>query len=340
MVFRQPKVLPRFLEGVALIRGVEANILNLAGDIDIPPQVELRLDWMIGSLHEPVLVPSTKQEHTQMLINAIEQGRIDALGHLGNPRFDFDFEAVIESAAKHHVAIEINNSSLEGQSRVGSKERCYAIAEVAKQAGAYITTGSDAHFCTYIGGFESAIPLLESVGVDEDKVITRSARDFLNFLRLRGHEPIEEFELHFWGSVKEWLPSLAIERQDDNEYKEVLMIRAMTAFLIGMTMAASVWADDLEQTMKQMKSAFRDAAQAQSVDTMKAAVMDLSTLVAQAKHDEYDGKNLAAYHEGLQELSQALDTVKGDLDKGQLDQAKADLRKVDDLRKEYHKKTR
>ncbi|WPC75439.1 cytochrome b562 [Vibrio porteresiae] len=118
------------------------------------------------------------------------------------------------------------------------------------------------------------------------------------------------------------------------------MIRAMTAFLIGMTMAASVWADDLEQTMKQMKSAFRDAAQAQSVDTMKAAVMDLSTLVAQAKHDEYDGKNLAAYHEGLQELSQALDTVKGDLDKGQLDQAKADLRKVDDLRKEYHKKTR
>lgn len=119
------------------------------------------------------------------------------------------------------------------------------------------------------------------------------------------------------------------------------MIRAMTAFLIGMTMTASVWAhDDLEQTMKQMKSAFRDAAQAQSVDTMKAAVMDLSTLVAQAKNDEYDGKNLAAYHEGLQELSQALDTVKGDLDKGQLDQAKADLRKVDDLRKEYHKKTR
>ncbi|MCA2017374.1 phosphatase [Vibrio tritonius] len=195
--FGNQKILPRFLEGVALIRGVEANILNLAGDIDIPPQIELRLDWMIGSLHEPVLVPSTKQEHTQMLINAIEQGRIDALGHLGNPRFDFDFEAVIESAAKHHVAIEINNSSLEGQSRVGSKERCYAIAEVAKQAGAYITTGSDAHFCTYIGGFESALPLLESIGVDEDKVITRSARDFLNFLRLRGHEPIEEFELHF-----------------------------------------------------------------------------------------------------------------------------------------------
>lgn len=119
------------------------------------------------------------------------------------------------------------------------------------------------------------------------------------------------------------------------------MIRAMTVFFIGITMAASVWAhDDLGDTMKQMKSAFRDAAQAKSVESMKAAVMDLTTLVADAKHHEYAGDDLAAYHEGLHKLSEALDTVKSDLDNNQLEQAKNDLRKVDDLRREYHKKTR
>ncbi|MCA2017375.1 cytochrome b562 [Vibrio tritonius] len=119
------------------------------------------------------------------------------------------------------------------------------------------------------------------------------------------------------------------------------MIRAMTVFLIGITMASSVWAHgDLGDTMKQMKSAFRDAAQAKSVASMKAAVADLSTLVEQSKHHEYDGDDLTAYHKGLQELTQALDTVQSDLDNNQLEQAKNDLRKVDDLRREYHKKTR
>ncbi|MBF9003163.1 phosphatase [Vibrio nitrifigilis] len=195
--FVNQKILPRFIKGVAVIRGVEANIMNEDGDVDIPEQVDSRLDWMIGSLHEPVVHPSTLEQHTTMLVNAIKQGRIDALGHLGNPRFDFDFEAVISCAAEHNVAIEINNSSLDGHSRVGSKERCYQIAEIAKAKGAYITTGSDAHFCQYIGGLDTAIELIDTVGISTDKVITHNPQQFLNFLRLRGHEIIPEFDLHF-----------------------------------------------------------------------------------------------------------------------------------------------
>lgn len=194
--FANQGVLPRFLFDVAIIRGIEANIMNVQGEVDIHPSVDSRLDWAIASFHEPVCPPSDKETHTQTLINVIKSGRVDALGHLGNPNYDFDLEAVIQCAKEHHVAIEINNSSLKGHSRKGSEQRCLEIAEVVKSVGAYITTGTDAHFCADIGMLGKASELLQTVSMPTEQVITHTAKQFIDFLALRGRKVIPEFT-HF-----------------------------------------------------------------------------------------------------------------------------------------------
>ncbi|MEZ8824685.1 phosphatase [Vibrio amylolyticus] len=191
--FANQRILPRFLEGVGLLKGCEVNIMNVEGEIDIPLSVDQHLDWVLASFHEPVFRPTDKATHTQALINVIKSGRVDALGHLGNPNFDFDFDAVIQCAAENNVAIEVNNTSLTGRNRVGSVERCYEIARLAKQYGAFVTTGSDAHFCEYVGKLNLVNDLLETTDFDSTKVITHTARQFLDFLELRGRAPIEEF---------------------------------------------------------------------------------------------------------------------------------------------------
>ncbi|OMO33679.1 phosphatase [Vibrio sp. 10N.222.47.A9] len=193
--FSNQRVLPRFIEDVAIIRGVESNIMNTQGEIDIHPSVDKNLDWVIASFHEPVFRPSDVATHTEALLNVIKGGRIDALGHLGNPNFDFDFEAVIQCAAEHNVTIEINNTTLKGNSRVGSVDRCYEIARIAKAKGAFITTGSDAHFCVDVGGLDLVAALLDKVGVDSNKVVTHSPQQFLAFLALRGRQSIAEFSV-------------------------------------------------------------------------------------------------------------------------------------------------
>lgn len=190
--FANQKILPRFLHGVGLLRGVEANIINPAGEIDITPQVAEHLDWILASFHEPVFCPADRETHTQTLLNVIQSGRVDALGHLGNPNFDFDFERVIKAAAECGVVIEINNSSLSG-SRVGSAPRCEDIASLAKELGARITTGSDAHFAADVGNFTSVKALLDYVAMPEELVVTANAQRFLAFLLERGHHPIPEF---------------------------------------------------------------------------------------------------------------------------------------------------
>ncbi|CAH6891232.1 putative phosphatase VCHA39O220_v1_100040 [Vibrio chagasii] len=191
--FSNQRVLPRFIEDVAIIRGVESNIMNTLGEIDIHPSVDKNLDWVIASFHEPVFRPSDSATHTEALLNVIIGGRVDALGHLGNPNFDFDFEAVIQCAVEHNVAIEINNTTLKGNSRVGSVDRCYEIARIAREKGAFITTGSDAHFCQDVGGLNLVASLLDEVGVDSSKVITHSPQQFLSFLALRGRNEIPEY---------------------------------------------------------------------------------------------------------------------------------------------------
>ncbi|WP_299017536.1 phosphatase [uncultured Photobacterium sp.] len=190
--FANQRILPRFVHGVGILRGVEANILNSEGEIDIDSRISEQLDWVIASFHEPVYKPATKTTHTDTLINVIRSGRVHALGHLGNPNFDFDFEAVISEAAKHSVLVEINNSSLSG-SRSGSECRCEDIAAIAKECGARITTGSDAHFAPDVGNFTRVNQLLQKVQFPLDLVVTRHPRCFLDFLEERGQQPIEEF---------------------------------------------------------------------------------------------------------------------------------------------------
>lgn len=190
--FANQRVLPRFLHGVGILRGVEANILNTDGEVDIEPRIADSLDWILASFHEPVFPPVSRAVHTQALLNVITSGRVHALGHLGNPNFDFDFELVISAAARHNVLIEINNSSLCG-SRHGSQARCEAIAACAKEVGARLTTGSDAHFAHDVGNFIHVSALLKKVDFPVEQVVTHHPRSFLDFLEERGQSKIAEF---------------------------------------------------------------------------------------------------------------------------------------------------
>ncbi len=192
--FNNQRVIPRFLHDVGILRGVEANTLNINGDLDLPASSYLHLDWVIASFHEPVFKPATADIHTEALINVIKGGKADALGHLGNPHYPFDIEAVLCCAKEHNVAIEINNTSLTGKTRQGSDVRCADIVKAGKEMGVCFTTGSDAHFCEDVARLDLVKALLQHYQVDEKKVITTSTSRFLHFLLLRGKGVIEEFQ--------------------------------------------------------------------------------------------------------------------------------------------------
>lgn len=184
-------VIPRVLDGVGVLRGIEANILDDTGRVDVPEEAAGRLDVVLASLHDPVFPPATRAEHTRALVHAIAGGRVDVVGHPGNPAFPIDVEVVVRAAVEHGVALEINNSSF-GPSRKGSGPYCRAVAEAARDLGAFLVMSSDAHFAGALGGFSDAFALLEQVEFPKERILNASPRTFLDFLERRGHAPIPE----------------------------------------------------------------------------------------------------------------------------------------------------
>lgn len=109
--FGNLKVLPRIINDVIILRGCEGNILDVDGNIDLPEDAMKYLDYMIASFHEPVFQPKTKEENTMAILNVMDKyEKIEILGHLGNPNYNLDYDAIIKKAKEKNIMVEINNS--------------------------------------------------------------------------------------------------------------------------------------------------------------------------------------------------------------------------------------
>ncbi|MGL4858788.1 MAG: phosphatase, partial [Enterobacteriaceae bacterium] len=189
--FNNMDIWPRLVQGVGILRGIEANILNPRGEIDCSDYMRQSLDLVIAGFHEPVFRPQTADIHTEALINTMASGKVHIISHPGNPKFPLDFAAVAEAAREYQVALEINNSSFLF-SRAGSAPRCLEIAKAVKQAGGWVSLGSDSHVAFTLGEFGECIKILEQIDFPRERILNVSPRRLLDFLEMRGGAPIAE----------------------------------------------------------------------------------------------------------------------------------------------------
>ena len=170
--FGNLKVVPRVVNGVTILRGCEANILDIDGSLDMTAESSRNLDYMIASFHEPVFKPKSKEENTSAILNVMDKyDKVEILGHLGNPNYELDYEAIVKKAKEKDIMIEINNSSLLGSSRVGSDVNCKKVALLCREIGTKVILTSDSHINTCIGVFNKGIELLEEIQMPKELVM-------------------------------------------------------------------------------------------------------------------------------------------------------------------------
>ena len=190
--FINQRVIPRIVDGVAILRGIEANIKDEFGNIDCNEKMLGELDIILAGFHEQVFAPKDRDTNTRAMINAMKNGLVHIITHPGNPRFPVDIHAIAEAAAKYNVALEINNSSFL-HSRVGSDVNCTAIAKAVRDAGGWVSLGSDSHVAFSLGELDKSLEILDSVGFPAERVLNQSPRVLLDFLEAHGKPPIPEF---------------------------------------------------------------------------------------------------------------------------------------------------
>lgn len=182
--FYAMRFIPREICGVKILRGIEANILDLAGTLDLEPAALNDLDYVLAGLHETCgFADSGPDANTEAILSAMANPRVKFISHPGNPAFPVHFERLVQGARNTNTALEINNSSL-GLSRKGSHENCRTIAKLCAEFKAPVVVGSDAHIAQGVGTFGNAIKLMQEAGIVEEQVINSSIDRLFTFLGL------------------------------------------------------------------------------------------------------------------------------------------------------------
>lgn len=180
--FRNMASFPSIIDGVRVLKGIEANIIDFEGNTDMPEKTLELLDIVIASLHDICIEPGTIKQNTNALIKALENPNIDVIGHPDNPIFEFDLDEVVAAAKQYGKLLEMNNKSF--YVRKGSEKYTKNIALAAKKYGTKICCGSDAHSSFEVGSFDIIKKIIIDCDIPEEIIINTSKEKILNHLKI------------------------------------------------------------------------------------------------------------------------------------------------------------
>ncbi len=182
--FLNMTVMPRVLNHVLLLRGIEANVMNLNGDLDVEERVLKRVDYAICSLHTPCIQSGDAEENTDALIKVMTKTNVKIIGHPDDPRFPLNYPKLVAKAKEHNIWLEINNSSLRSDTaRINAEVNTRIILEECKKQQATVVLGSDAHYAGQVGDFSLVMALIEELDFPESLIANLDIENVKKLIR-------------------------------------------------------------------------------------------------------------------------------------------------------------
>ena len=132
--------------GIKIFAGIEVDILA-DGDLDLSDDVLAQMDIVIASVHSVFNQEPAKM--TDRLLKAIDNPNVSLIGHptgriqLRREAYAFDMDAILTSAAKHNVAMELNSYP----DRLDLND---VHLRQAKQRGVRIVINTDSHHTSHL----------------------------------------------------------------------------------------------------------------------------------------------------------------------------------------------
>lgn len=198
---------PRQLHGVTLLRGCEADIVDLDGNLfgwdvmcdrsingdffkhahSLRELVFQHLDYVVASVHaKQFAIAADLEQTTAMYVAALQQPKVLVLGHPGRAGVPFDVKTVVREAGQLHKLIEINEHSLGVSNRDRSWDPCKEIAVACAEEGVQIAVDSDAHISSAIGQFQNVSQMLDQIHFPQELVATRSKQALFDAMHAAG----------------------------------------------------------------------------------------------------------------------------------------------------------
>ena len=166
--------------GVRLLAGVECDI-KADGSLDLADDCLAALDIVVASVHSGF--NQDREQMTGRILKALANPHVDILGHptgrriLKRPPYALDVEAIVDAAARHGAAIEIN-------CQVDRLDFSDVHAKLARDRGVPLVISSDAHSRNAFARLRWGILVARRAWLEPDHVLnTRPIEAFKASLR-------------------------------------------------------------------------------------------------------------------------------------------------------------
>jgi len=167
-----------------LYKGVELNVLDEPGKIDVPWKFMPFIDIILLGVHPNLKPEKPKRFFTELLIAALDSNPfVDIISHPNDPQYPLDYDAVAKIGAQKGMALELNNSKvLYKRSMVGD---ALELIFACKRAGCSIAVNSDTHAIQELGHDEAVRPLLAEAAFPEELIVNRTVESTAEFIESR-----------------------------------------------------------------------------------------------------------------------------------------------------------
>ena len=163
------------IDGIKIFAGIEVDILA-DGDLDLSDEVLAQMDIVIASVHSVFNQEPAKM--TERLLKAIGNPNTSVIGHptgriqLRRDAYQFDMHAILTTAAKNKVAMELNAYP----DRLDLND---VHLRQAKQHGVKVVINTDAHHTSHMEKIRYGILQARRAWLTKDDVLnTRPVKEF------------------------------------------------------------------------------------------------------------------------------------------------------------------
>ncbi|MDR0305774.1 MAG: PHP domain-containing protein [Chitinispirillales bacterium] len=169
---------------VKILKGVECNLIDETGKIDIPYIFMPFLDVVLLGAHPNTAKNLGREKYTDMLVAAIDKNPcVDIITHPNDPHYPVDYRRLAREAKARGVALELNNSKiLYSRSEIKEAE---VLVDACLEEGCGIAVCSDTHAIHELGTDESVRPILKAAGFPEELIVNRDEESAIAFIEGR-----------------------------------------------------------------------------------------------------------------------------------------------------------
>ncbi|MFZ2310448.1 MAG: PHP domain-containing protein [Patescibacteria group bacterium] len=185
--FKMGRRLPKVINGIRVLFGVEANIINENGDLDLPNKILDRLDLVVAGFHAECGYEDLGiEKNTDVMIKVIKNPYVKIISHPYEDDIKVDIEAVTKAAIENNVLLEVNASYFY-TGKIKDEEiwsKIKMMVKILRENNQKILINSDAHSQYEIGKFQDVINKFEELGITSRDILNNDKAEILKILKI------------------------------------------------------------------------------------------------------------------------------------------------------------